>query len=544
MPGAPSTRWAVLAKRLGVLPGRSGIVGVIRLRFRLRCVYFEWRVPFFRDRAIGRPFGLSRIVLMLQRWRFWALVLGIIAVPVAWAGARILDSRRLEWSLKAAKAAIAARSPGEARRLLAYASAHWPGQGEVEFLLGACEQSLGRPAAAEEAWSRVPHGSPFAPPAALYRARLVLEHDRFADAEGLLLDALKGSGAHATEACETLVNLYKLQGRFSEARTLVLGALEIYPNPTAVIRELEKLGSSRPVESDVVRSTLEKASRNAPDDDRIWLGWANLATRSGKFDEAKRWLETCLQRRPNDGAVWRAWLDWALATQDEVEVERALRHLPEDRLSPPEVLSLRAWFAARAGDTAWERRVQEEMVAIETGNLRALERLADLVLADGQAERAAQLRERRAELNRIKLQYENMVLKLDPRDAPRQPGWRKPSAAVSRPKSSGRSCCESVPGNGEAREAIKRLKKVESRRSAGPTLGVLIAELDAAPRRGTTTRAALERANPGFRRRCCPRRPSVHIRQRRLDRFATCPRPPRAGSGCSTMTATAGSTFT
>jgi len=436
---------------------------------------------------------------MLRRWRPWALASGIvIAVVAAWQCLRILDSWRLESSLKAAKDAIAVRSTGVARKLLADASARSPGNAEVEFLLGACEQSLGRLAAAEEAWSRVPHGSPLAPHAALFRARLVLEHDRFADAEGLLLDALRGSRAHATEACETLVNLYKLQGRFSEARTLVLGALEIYPDRTAVIRELEKLGSNSPVMFDVVRSTLEKASRNAPNDDRIWLGWANLATRSGKFVEAKRWLEACLQRRPNDGAVWRAWLDWALATQDEVEVERALRHLPEDRLSPPEVLSLRAWFAARAGDTAWERRVQEEMVAIETGNLRALERLADLVLADGQAERAAQLRERRSELNRIKLQYENMVLKLDPRDAPEAARLAETLGRCIEAQVLWSIVLRNVPGSGEAREAVKRLKKVESRRSAGPKLRVLIAELDAAPRRGATTRAALCARTPEF----------------------------------------------
>ena len=332
----------------------------------------------------------------------------------------------------------------------------------------------------------------------LYRDRLVLEHDRFADAEKLLLDALGGEGAHATEACETLVNLYKLQGRFSEARALVLGALETYPNPTAVIRELEKLGSNRPVEFDVVRSTLEKASRNAPDDDRIWLGWANLATRSGKFDEAKRWLDACLQRRPNDGAVWRAWLDWALATQDEAEVERALRHLPEDRLSPPEVLRSAHWFAVRAGDAAWERRVQEEMVAIEIGNLRALERLADLVLADGQTERAAQLRERRAELNRIKSQYENTVLKLDPRDAP----VGGPDGGDTRPLHRG-------PGPLVDRVAVRpQQRRGDGRPSSGsrrssPAGRLLLrssvsclAELDAAPRRGTSDHAPRSACEP------------------------------------------------
>jgi enediyne biosynthesis protein E4 len=436
---------------------------------------------------------------MLRDWRPWAFASGIvIAVLAAWQCVRILDSRRLESTLKAAKQAIAARSSRVARKILADASVRWPGNAEVQFLLGAAEHSLGRLAAANTAWSRVPPGSPFAPHAALYRARLVLEHDRFADAEGLLVDALRGSPAHATEACETLVNLYKLQGRFSEARMLVLGALEFYPNPTAVIRELENLGSNRPVTVEVVRSTLERASRHAPDDDRIWLGWANLATRTGKFGEAKRWLDVCLQRRPNDGAVWRGWLDWAIATQDEAEVERAVRHLPENLLSPLEVLSLRGWFAARAGDSAWERRVQEEMVALETGNLRALERLADLVLADGQTERAAQLRERRSELNRIKLQYETMVLKLDPRDAPQAARLAESLGRVIEAQILWSIVLRNAPGNGEANEAMDRLKKAEFRRSNAPTLGILIAELDAPARRGAPKRSARSERNPDF----------------------------------------------
>ena len=448
---------------------------------------------------------------MLHRWRLWAVPLAIVAAYAVWASARTLDSRHLQSSLRAAKDAIAARSPGAARRLLAEAASRWPGEGEVELLLGACEQSLGRSDDADLAWSRVPASSPFAPHAALYRARHVLGHDRFADAEGFLLVALCGSGAHATEACETLVNLYKLQGRFSEARALVLGSLGTYPNPTAVIRELEKLGSNRPVDGDVVRSTLEKASRNAPDDDRIWLGWANLATRSGKFDEAKPWLNACQERRPKDGAVWRAWLDWALATQNAVEVERAVRNLPEDRLTPPEVLSLRAWFAVRAGDTAWELRVQEEMVAIEIGNLRALERLADLVLADGQAERAAQLRERRAELNQIKSRYENLVLKLDPHDAPEAARMAEGLGRCIEAQVLWSIVLRSVPGDGEAKEAMKRLKKVEASRSNRSDARCL----DRGARRGATTRyddpRRGQRANPGFRRRCCRCRPSVHV---------------------------------
>ena len=49
-----------------------------------------------------------------------------------------------------------------------------------------------------------------------------------------------------------------------------------------------------------------QAASLAPDDDRVWLGRANLAIRTGAYDEAKRWLDACLKRRPEDVPVWRA----------------------------------------------------------------------------------------------------------------------------------------------------------------------------------------------------------------------------------------------
>src|SRR5207244_709747 len=132
-------------------------------------------------------------------------------------------------SLEQAKARIAAGSPADARRLLADAAARWPGQGEVVFLLGACEQALGRPEAAEAVWSRVPPDSPYTGHAAMFRVRLALKRDRLALAEELLPTALRASGSHAIEARETLVALFRLEGRFAEMRPLVRDGWDQYP---------------------------------------------------------------------------------------------------------------------------------------------------------------------------------------------------------------------------------------------------------------------------------------------------------------------------
>src|SRR5262249_14340923 len=83
-----------------------------------------------------------------------------------------------------------------------------------------------------------------------------------------------------------------------------------------------------PVSIGAIRATLDRAGRLAPEDDRVWLGKANLAIRLGTYDEAVRWLDSCLRWRPADPSVWRARLDWALATDRVSELKEALRHLP------------------------------------------------------------------------------------------------------------------------------------------------------------------------------------------------------------------------
>lgn len=103
--------------------------------------------------------------------------------------------------------------------------------------------------------------------------------------------------------------------------------------------------------------------------------------------------------------------------QDQAEGERALRHVPDDFIPPLEVLSLQAWFAARASDAAGEQKAFEGMIEREPGNLRALARLADLALAAGEPEKTAAFRVRRAELNRVMYQYETALQNPGPGDA-------------------------------------------------------------------------------------------------------------------------------
>ena len=109
---------------------------------------------------------------------------------------------------------------------------------------------------------------------------------------------------------------------------------------------------------DALNSFLERAGSLAPEDDRVWLGKANLAMRNGDFDQASRWLALCGKRRPRDAPVLHARLAWAVATGHVDVARECLALLPAEDCAPGEVYKLGAWLAEKAeipgqNDTPW-----------------------------------------------------------------------------------------------------------------------------------------------------------------------------------------------
>src|SRR5262249_10280461 len=115
-----------------------------------------------------------------------------------------------------------------------------------------------------------------------------------------------------------------------------------------------------PMPVDRIRDALAQAAARSPEDDRVWLGRANLAIRAGRLGEAESWLKACLRQRPDDPAVWRARLERALMSDQAGEAREALNHLHGSELSPGRVPELRAWFPAHRGDTETVRRALED----------------------------------------------------------------------------------------------------------------------------------------------------------------------------------------
>ncbi len=311
---------------------------------------------------------------MTRSGRRWWLVCSL----VVFAGGLIYGGRRLwrAWSYRTAvveiQTQIHAGRHGAAARNLAALLDWEPGSDEAAYLLGVCEKARGRTAAADEAWARVPPRSRFAASAILGRASLLVDGGRFADAEGLLTRTADDPGIDGLGLRRFLASLYWHQGRQEEAKRSIEAnwdrlnqegrggsdqAIELVRLYIAL-----RVGSSS-VES--VRSFLDRAAALAPEDDRVWLGKANLAIRQGAFDEAARWLDACCARRPEDVPVWRARLDWAMAMGRVAEAREALRHLPVESTSRAQVHRLTAWFAARRGDVESERRALERLLVAD-----------------------------------------------------------------------------------------------------------------------------------------------------------------------------------
>jgi len=345
------------------------------------------------------------------RWK-WLLPLGALAAVLLGFGGRSWQVRRYREALAQAKADIRASRHATAARRLIELLAWKPDCDEAAFLLGSCERMRGRPDAAQQAWLRVPPGSPFAPESVLGRLELEVERGRFAKAEQLIDTALKDPRLQDSDLPILLGPIFCQQGRFDDAKRLIEmrwnhlrdqgeGASEKAINLVRLHIELDR----KPYAIELIRSALDAAGNRDTDDDRVWLGKADLAIRTHAYDEAARWLDACSKRRPNDVAVWRTRLDWALATNRTADVEDALKHLPAGGASQYQLFRIAAWLAQRRGDRAAEVRVLDRLIAIDPADAAARDRLIELATQNAQPARAVELRRQAAEIAELLALY-------------------------------------------------------------------------------------------------------------------------------------------
>jgi enediyne biosynthesis protein E4 len=359
-----------------------------------------------------------------RRWRALLSIVcgaGVIFIARAW-WTHFRDSTamaEIESEIVAGQHAIACRN---IEKLLSWKA---DANGAIHYLLGSCELARGRGQAADAAWLRITAGSEFSERAIEGRMHLLYESGQVAAAEELVRNAALDPRNDRTALLVLLISILGELGRIEEAQLIIEerweqldargeGALE--PAITLVLQSNDLHFSPAPVET--VRAKLERAASRAPDDDRVWLGRANLAIRIGAYDEAQKWLDAGQARRPDDTPLWRARLEFGMATDRTDVVEQAMTHLPALESKPAQLHRVKAWLARRHGDVTGERRELAMLIAADPADTKALGRLAELAKGDGQAAQAGELLRQKAEVEQMLARYRKLHERRQPiRDA-------------------------------------------------------------------------------------------------------------------------------
>ena len=343
-----------------------------------------------------------------MRVRLLIVFLALGAMMAAWFTVRAVEKRRLDAEMRLARGEFGERRFNAARTRLARLAQQWPDEAEIQYLLGTCEKIRGHYDAAMTAWDRISREANLAPMADLSRGQLALDLGRYRLGETCLDRARLTAGEVADEAVRLLEWLYWMTGHRDLHREILRSKVGQTADPSQTLRTLWSVERD-PYPVDGITVALAKARQSAPDDDLVWLGLADLATRTGRFDEAGDWLTRCEQARPDDPSVWYARLQWAKAAGQPSELLRAATHLPASRASQPTILEIRAWLAAQVGESRSERSALEALVALRSADDVALERLADLAAQAGEPKRVAELRRRKAAVDEAFERYRTLI---------------------------------------------------------------------------------------------------------------------------------------
>jgi tetratricopeptide (TPR) repeat protein len=422
-------------------------------------------------------------------WILKRLLVLAVAGGLVWCGWKWWDTLRDRVALARVLDDMQVGRHGAAAHQLTVLLTRRPDWDEAAYLLGVCEKARGRLDPAAAAWARVRPGSAFITRAVLGRADLLAQLGRQSDAEQLVLQALAEPGSDGSSLRWFLVPLYWQQGRVDEARRLLEStwdhldrSVDSYLDQTMkLVQDYLRLDREEESAPGFRRSVVEQAGRLAPEDDRIWLARGSMAIDRGAFDEAAQWLAACLRKRPEDVPAWKAYLRWAMGTDRFAEVRKALERLPATDSTPAQVDRLAAWLAAHRGDAAAERRALERVVADAPADFAAWDRLADLARQTGRLADAAELRRKKAELERVRDRYRERLDRNQPmRDAPELARLAEQLGHWFEARVFLTLATEMEPARGDIRGELARLRRkdvVEAR--PGCTLAELLAtELD------------------------------------------------------------------
>ena len=347
----------------------------------------------------------------------WRAIGPLLLVVVIGLGLLLVQSQIDERLLIKARAQVQGRKYRDA--LSALATRHWVAwseNDETKYLKGLCEFSTGRPGDALGTWSLITPGTSFAADATLKAGEWLETQGELDLAEQTYRQAITPAGARSNEVRHALLQLLWQEGRLDEVRPLVRQNWQqqtrsLGPDASQTIANLRAHLSVDlevfPV--DHVRQKLSAAAAKNPQDIGVLIGLANIMTRSGQTPSANVIMQTLHQTKSDDPRVAHALFLYEMQQNHPERILSLLSKIKMNEMEPAALVQLASLLAARAGRLELQMQLLQNHLKTSPGDIRALEELAEALIQKGDKKAAAELRQKRAELDMARRTYGNLV---------------------------------------------------------------------------------------------------------------------------------------
>jgi tetratricopeptide (TPR) repeat protein len=294
------------------------------------------------------------------RARYGLLLDQLAATPQArWRALSVLeavigrDPNRADVRRRLVRSAmeLAPREP----RLFAVATSHLnelrkaaPNDGELDLLLGICQEATNNPRTAEESYRRATQHDPKPIAAFAHLARMLraasnptkpAENIKQADA---LMNEVVQVHAKDPQAWLTRARYHQTYHTLDEALADVAKARDLAPEDTVVLLAAGDL-ARRKGDVDKARASFEKGLKHHPKEPALYLALADLELQAERRQEALVCLRRGLEEVPNNAGIKLQLANVLIAEGQADAASKVLGQLREARF-PPEILD---YFEAR-----------------------------------------------------------------------------------------------------------------------------------------------------------------------------------------------------
>lgn len=286
----------------------------------------------------------------------------------------------------------------------------------LSYLKGECHLMTGRTDIAIEIWNSIRHNPILFQKSILKLGEMLENQGRLADAEYQYRQAMDGENREAIDIRHSLIQLLWLEGRLAEASELV------ETNWHSNFRDLGPLDGSTlanlrahlsldfevyPI--DHVRKRLEAISRKQPDDLGVRLAMVNLMLRNGEYDQASQLFSKI--EAAGFPELQQAISRTGLAIDQQ---KSAKLNLSDDKykfisLDRPTAINLIARNLGTQSGSASLQQLLADCLLLHPSNIETIENLSESLIASGNREKAAQLRNSRQSLDQTRRDYANLV---------------------------------------------------------------------------------------------------------------------------------------